>query len=175
MELQVLRTLHLTLHLLHQLISLCLGSKQLKDMNVESLVPDGWRWGHMNWFNGDHHHLFSLLFTPNHLVARDVHSPQTWENQRSLVYTWYITPGYSCFHRNAVGYSSKAPPCALSQVVSIGDQPFGFWRAGTCGLWILWKWQAKIHELSCYVQLPTSWCCDWKWGNGPGLSGSNLK
>ena len=81
MELQVLRTLHLTLHLLHQLISLCLGSKQLKDMNVESLVPDGWRWGHMNWFNGDHHHLFSLLFTPNHLVARDVHSPQTWETK----------------------------------------------------------------------------------------------
>ena len=82
---------------------------------------------------------------------------QTWENQRSLVYTWYITPGYSCFHRNAVGYSSKVPPCALSQVVSIGDQPFGFWRAGTCGLWILWKWQAKIHELSCYVQLITLW------------------
>ena len=58
MELQLLRTLHLTLHLLHQLVSLCLGSKQLQDMNVESLVPDGCLWGFMNWFNGDHHHLF---------------------------------------------------------------------------------------------------------------------
>ena len=70
MEVQVLRTLHLTLHLLHQLISLCLGS-------------GGSTWtGSMGIII-----IFSIrLFTSNYLVATVEVSirPKHWKTNPTL-------------------------------------------------------------------------------------------